>query len=156
MSGPLQKLKDSNPLISSVAGLVAIAATLLVWTQTCWAEVLPDPYEALYDAIMIRQKSSGETIGRDSNSPLIFYGSRYLIRGETHTKFVDALDRFSALSQNAIESHGPVKRALMQRHLWSIFDWAAGIHFERDELNVAQLKTNQLNVQLKVASLINF
>ena len=51
-----------------------------------------------------------------------FLDSKFSFGDETYAKFNNALDAFAALPQTEIESYSDVKRALLQRHLWKLFD----------------------------------
>ena len=81
-----------------------------------------DAYDKLYDLIMVRKDSDGVEYGRREVSPPIYGRSGFPFDDETYPKLTAALDRFSALSQAEIAAYGSVKRALMQRQLWVVFD----------------------------------
>lgn len=80
-----------------------------------------DPYDVLYDVVMTRYKD-GKAYAQDETSPSIFAWSEFPFDDRTFEKFVAALDGFAALPQGQIEEYSAVKRALMQRHLWTVFD----------------------------------
>lgn len=81
-----------------------------------------DPYDTLYDVVMIRKSADGKAFGRNEVGPLIYGRSKVPFDDETFPKLTAALMRFNALSQKKIESYGTIKRALLQRHLWVVFD----------------------------------
>ena len=117
----------------------------------CRAEETLDPYDVLCDVIMVRKDSEGIAFGRNAVGPSIYGRSRFPFDDETFPKLTAALDRFSALSQAKIKAYGNVKRALLQRHLWKVFD-ATGPsrRFRSDRSHAA----NRTESQKKIASLI--
>lgn len=86
------------------------------------AEEAIDPYDVLYDVIMVRKDSDGKVYGHNEVAPLIYGRSKFPFDDETFPKLTAALERFNALPQIQIEAYGNVKRALLQRHLWAVFD----------------------------------
>lgn len=82
-------------------------------------------YDQLYDAIMSRFDKQGDEIGLTSAEPLIWYESDHLLKSARAEKLLQAMDDFSALSEDEIEQLGSIRRALLQSHLWAVFDWAA-------------------------------
>ena len=80
-----------------------------------------DPYDTLYDAMMTRWKD-GKAYARDETSPAIFSWSEFPFDDRTFDKFGAALNAFATLPQEDIDEYNDVKRALLQRHLWKVFD----------------------------------
>jgi len=132
--------------------LIIVTALQFIAIQIVLAQDSSDPYDALYDIIMLRQLEDGTTIGANAVSPLIWSESQTLIKGESHSKFVQALDRFSTLQQTEIKAYGNVKRAVMQRLLWAVFDWTTG---PTDALfSGKKIESNKLELQGKLVPLI--
>ena len=95
----------------------------LVLSQSpCGAEEAADPYDILYDVLMTRYGPDGEPYARDESSPAIHLLSEFPFGDKTLKDFNTALDAFVALPQEAIEAYSVVERALLQRHLWEVFD----------------------------------
>jgi hypothetical protein len=90
--------------------------------QTDDQRAADDPYGALYDVIMVRKDSNGNAYATDEVGPLIYGRSKFPFDDVTFPKLTAALERFNALSQTRIEAYGDAKRALLQRHLWTVFD----------------------------------
>ncbi|MFT5470488.1 MAG: hypothetical protein ACI8UO_005617 [Verrucomicrobiales bacterium] len=86
------------------------------------AEDQADPYDALYDVIMTRFGPDGKSYAENESTPAIFAWSEFPFDDKTFKKFDEALDAFGALPQEKIEEYSDVKRALLQRHLWKVFD----------------------------------
>ncbi|MBC8291407.1 MAG: M56 family metallopeptidase [Planctomycetes bacterium] len=80
-----------------------------------------DPYDELYDVLMTRWKD-GKSYAQNETSPAIFSWSEFPFDDTTFEKFNAAMDAFAALPQEKIEAYSDVKRALLQRHLWKVFD----------------------------------
>src|SRR5689334_24185070 len=56
--------------------------------------------------------------------PLLWTDTKYLLAGEPHRRALACLDRFLDTPPIA----DPVERAMLQRDLWTVFDWAAMPH----------------------------
>lgn len=110
--------------IANAAPLFFVFAQLLS-IRVCGAEAA-DAYGALYDVIMTRHAQDGNSYAEDESSPTIFSTSDFPYGDKTYPEFSAALDGFAALSQSEIEAHIEIKRALLQRHLWKIFDRSHG------------------------------
>ncbi len=76
-------------------------------------------------SIMEREATDGKKVvgGVD---PLLWWSSRYLLEGPSHTRFVRALDAFNALTDAQVDAIPPLHRAVLQRQLWFVFDWFVG------------------------------
>ena len=90
------------------------------------------PYDAnprhlwnrLNDALFVRAAPDGERYG-SAELDILFWGdTQHLLTSPSHEKAIQVLDEF-------IRRHGerlirdPLKRALLQRDLWALFDWSA-------------------------------
>ena len=64
----------------------------------------------------------GKAYARDETSPAIFSWSEFPFDDRTFDKFGAALNAFATLPQEDIDEYNDVKRALLQRHLWKVFD----------------------------------
>lgn len=85
--------------ISEIPMRLILAALLIAASGTvCIADEMPDPYDALYEAVMARRGSDGKTHGLDSATPLIWNESDHLLTGENYRKLIQRLDAFDALS----------------------------------------------------------
>ena len=129
-----------------------LVCCLLTSNRPCQADEQADPYDALYDVIMTRRAPDGRLHGRDYHTPLIWFESSYLLNKPTHSKFLDALDRFNTLSDEEVEAYGDLKRALLQRHLWAVFDWATGRRNPASpDPEAEKLRSARFRIQRKVA-----
>lgn len=99
------------------AALLAVASSTV-----CIADVTSDPYNALYDAVMLR-KPADDGSDEDSVSPLLWENSRYLVSGDSHVRLLQSLAEFNLLSREQIKAYPTLNRAILQHHLWTVFDW---------------------------------
>ena len=118
-----------------------------------------DPYGALYDVVMTRHGKDGKPHGQNETGPTIFKNSEFPFGDKTYKKFEAAVDRFAALPQAEIETYSEIKRALLQHHLWKVFDktephrW---IDSQSKKLRLAQRNHSDRRAALqpKIASLL--
>jgi hypothetical protein len=149
--------RSRRQVIPAISNLACLFFALLGWQvmlpQLCRATEPADPYDALYDVIMTRKSKDGKTFGREHAAPLIWNSSGYLLDGKTHRRFIAALDTFGALSQKEIEAYSDLKRALLQRHLWAVFDWST-VRRPPTWDEPPELKAARFNIQRKVTGLM--
>jgi hypothetical protein len=93
----------------------------------------PNPahiWNRLYDAVLVREDAMGGKYGVDSLDPLLWLETEHLLAQPSHRLALRVLDEFlQAHAENQI--HDPVKRAILQRDLWAVFDWSAQPHSYR-------------------------
>ena len=121
------------------------------------AEDAAEPYDTLYDVIMTRYGPDGKAYGANESSPSIFNESDFPFDDKTYEKFNAALDAFGALPQEKIEAHSDIQRALMQRHLWHVFDATAPYRWTEGDRQFDHDKSFQDRrdaLRPKIASLI--
>src|ERR1700741_163880 len=87
----------------------------------------PNPnhlWNRLFRQFYVRKAWDGKEYGGDVLDPLLWGGTHYLITGPSHEQALNVLDEF-------LSTHGeqliadPVKRAMLQRDLWAVFEWAS-------------------------------
>jgi hypothetical protein len=80
-------------------------------------------WNRLYSALLVREDQHGLRFGEDSLDPLLWMESEHLLSQPSHQQVISILDEF--LRQHGeTQIHDPVKRAMLQRDLWSVFDWS--------------------------------
>jgi hypothetical protein len=87
----------------------------------------PDPEHVsnrLYRQIHIRSSSDGEEYGFEDLDPLLWRETKYLLGGDSNKKALDLLDEFLRTGAER-QIRDPVRRAILQRDLWAVFDWAS-------------------------------
>jgi hypothetical protein len=84
-------------------------------------------WNRLHASLFVRVAADGREYGTDRGDPLLWIGSKYLLQGASHDQTVRLLKEF-------VDTHGekligdPLKRAILQRDLWMVFDWLEGVH----------------------------
>jgi len=130
--------------------ILVVTFSLLALTHICQAEAAIDPYDVLSETIGIQpphESSISPLIRRHTYRLRLFNGNGYI-------KLNKALDAFSALSQEKIESYTDVKRAFLQSHLWAVFDWTTELRTRLNEPESLREIANGRKLQSKLASLI--
>lgn len=116
----------------------AVAILLVVVPVTLWKTALPprhpDPsttiynsnpahlWNRLYAALLIREDPEANQVGADSLDPLLWAESEHLLSEPSHRVALQVLDEFLRTRGETLV-HDPLKRALLQRDLWAVFDW---------------------------------
>jgi hypothetical protein len=127
--------------------LAAAAVLLIVVPLTVWKLAAspshPEPSITIYDsnpshiwnrlyaALLIREDRRGTQFGADSLDPPLWQETEHLLAGPSHELALRVLDEFlQTHAENLI--HDPLKRALLQRDLWAVFDWSVQQYPARD------------------------
>ena len=118
-----------------------------------WKLYDPDPnhvWNRLYRSLYGSMGRDGREYGYDELEPLLWAQTKYLLTGPANHQAVAILDEF--LSTHAERKiRDPLKRAILQRDLWAVFDWTAGIRTDtREELNL-QVKLVQVMKRLALS-----
>lgn len=80
-------------------------------------------WNRLYDVLLLREDPASGRYGEDSLDPLLWLNSEHLLAQPSHQRALRVLDEFLRThAENQI--HDPVKRAILQRDLWAVFDWS--------------------------------
>jgi hypothetical protein len=82
------------------------------------------PWNRLHDVLFMRTAPTGERYGAFELDPLFWENTRYLLTSPSREKALQVLDGFLRTHAERL-IHDPLKRALMQRDLWALFDWSA-------------------------------
>jgi len=72
----------------------------------------------------MRATREGQEYGYDELDPLFWHNTKYLFSGPPYQQAINTLDEFLVTHAERLISD-PLKRAMLQRDLWAIFDWAA-------------------------------
>jgi hypothetical protein len=87
----------------------------------------PDPahlWNRVHTALFLRIGPDKKPYGQDRLEPILWTESQHLLTGESATKARAVLDEF-ARDQGEALIDDPLKRAILQRDLWLIANWAA-------------------------------
>ncbi len=90
-----------------------------------WCLYDSDPnhlWNRLYRSLYVRVARDGQEYGYDELDPLFWYDTKYLFSGPAYQQAINTLDEFLATHAERLISD-PLKRAMLQRDLWAIFDW---------------------------------
>ena len=138
------------------AALLGLLLCQLLTARVRAAEEAADPYDVLYDVIMTRD---GRSYAEDETSPLIFPRSEFPFGDKTYEKLNAALDAFAALPQSKIVAYSDIKRALLQRHLWKVYDASHPIYYVnragKPDASYKNHASRRIAVQPKIGSLIH-
>lgn len=88
-------------------------------------------WNRIYSCLLVRQSAAGMDYGIDALDPLLWPETRHLLIGDSHRKALSCLDEFLR-SHSERTVHNPLKRAVLQRDLWAVFDWALGDELSRE------------------------
>lgn len=81
-------------------------------------------WNRLHRALLVRVQTDGKVFESDAVDPLLWPNTKYLLVGPSHEQALKVLKEFVAQDgQKTIAD--PLKRALLQRDLFSVFNWAA-------------------------------
>lgn len=104
------------------------------------------PWNRVYAALLVRQDHNGKLYGEDSLDPLLWLESEHLLSQPSHQAAIEALDAFlNSHAETLI--HDPLKRALLQRDLWAVFDWSVA-QFKRADRPEYQKEKQELQVRI--------
>ncbi|MBX3063430.1 MAG: hypothetical protein KF726_10675 [Anaerolineae bacterium] len=108
-------------------GMSALALPRLIAQSgtTLLAVYDPDPdhlWNRLFRQFYMRTAADDAIYGGNSPDPLLWFETTYLLTGESHAQALALLDEFLDTDGEQLVND-PLKRAIMQRDLWTIFDW---------------------------------
>jgi hypothetical protein len=76
--------------------------------------------------VFIRQTADGKhkQYGAEALDPLMWWQTRHLLTGESHSRALQCLDEFLRAQAEHLVAD-PLKHAILRHDLWAVFDWAA-------------------------------
>jgi len=115
--------------------MTPVLAIVLLSTLAAHAEPPPslniydsDPahlWNRLHGVLRVRETARDGFVGVDSVDPILWSNTKHLLEGEGYLRAVEVLDEFvTKRGERLIDD--PLKRAILQRDLWAIFDWTCG------------------------------
>ena len=99
------------------------SSVLVVACFACRADAAADPFGVLYDIITVRKLDDGRVITPAAATPLLWADSRYLVDNGAPAKLTEALNALNAIPEARFDAYPPVNRAILQHHVWTVFDW---------------------------------
>jgi hypothetical protein len=109
----------------------------------------PDPnhlWNRLNETLFERTAQDGKKYGLDELDILYWGRTTNLLAGTSHHKALAILDEFIH-THGEKQIHDPLKRALLQRDLWELFDWSTGYTSSPNE----KLARRELQSRLAIA-----
>jgi len=80
-------------------------------------------WNRLYATLLVRKDRHGNLQGVDSLDPLLWGTTKHLLEPKSHARALEVLDEFLQKHAEA-QIDDPLRRALLQRDLWAVFDWS--------------------------------
>jgi hypothetical protein len=116
----------------------------------------PDPahlWNRLHRALWVRTRPDGKEYGHDRLDPLLWLETKYLVEGKAHEQAVAVLDEFLAEHGEKLVKD-PLKRAILQRDLWAVFDWTTETGQNTREAYLRRSPPPRRALQLRLARCI--
>jgi hypothetical protein len=108
------------------------------------------PWNRLDRLLRVRTAQDGREHGADAVDPLLWRETKYLLEGPSHEQAITLLDSFLDANADRLVQD-PVKRILLQRDLWAIFDWAVGTAEHHDSASRNALASRLARVIRRLA-----
>ena len=110
-----------------IVGAVLLCAAMTARAATGSTIYDPNPkhlWNRLNETLFLRTAPDGKTFGLDELDILYWWTTTNLLEGASHGRAIWLLAEFNKTrGENLIDD--PLKRALLQRDLWELFDWSA-------------------------------
>jgi hypothetical protein len=110
-------------------------------------------WNRLHRALWVRVGSDGKEYGHDRLDPLLWTWTKYLLEGKSHEQAIAALDEFLAEHGEKLVND-PLKRAILQRDLWAVFDWTAEPNANTREAYSQRPSPPRRALQIRLARII--
>jgi hypothetical protein len=104
-------------------------------------------WNRLHAALFVRVGPDGQAYGRDRLEPLLWVASKHLLEGPSHKQAVAVLEEFVKTNGEKLVKD-PLKRAMLQRDLWLVFNWVEGNHHQGPPPDVARAAQARLRPPL--------
>jgi hypothetical protein len=86
------------------------------------------PWNQLHRILFVRTGLKEEELGQDEVDPLLWPETKHLLTGKSHVDVLKALDELIKHDAGADKIRDPLKRAVLQHDLLSVFDWSAFLY----------------------------
>ena len=150
-----------------VAEIAFVCCYVSVWAVIPAAAEEPAPSRSLYhadpehlwnrlhEALFVREGPDGRPYGQDRLEPLLWAKSKYLLEERSHERAMALLGEFlKNKGEQLIDD--PLKRAVLQRDLWLVFNWLEGLHrdFAEPKLTVEAARAAHERLRGPLAAVI--
>ena len=112
-------------------------------------------WNRLYEALFVRVGPDGRAYGQDRLEPLLWRASKHLLEERSNQRAIALLEEFlKNKGEKLIDD--PLKRALLQRDLWLVFNWLEGSHdnFSEPPLEAKAARAAQERLRRPLAAVI--
>jgi hypothetical protein len=117
----------SNADLTQVRATTQATEIIPISEKPTWNVYDPDPdhiWNRVFRQFYRRTTNDGKEYGLGELDPLLWPDTTYLLNGISHQQAIHVLDEFlTTHAENLIDD--PLKCAIFQRDLWSVFDWLA-------------------------------
>jgi hypothetical protein len=110
-------------------------------------------WNRLHRALWVRAGPDGKEYGHDRLDPLLWFDSKHLVEGKSHELAIAVLDEFLAQRGDKLVND-PLKKAILQRDLWAVFDWTAEPGANTAEAHLRRAPPQRRALQLRLARAI--
>jgi hypothetical protein len=110
-------------------------------------------WNRLHKVLWVRTGQDGKEYGHDRLDPLLWLETRYLVEGLAHERALQVLDEFLAKRGEQLVKD-PLKRAVLQRDLWAVFDWTADPNANTREAYLHRAAPPRRALQVRLARAI--
>lgn len=120
------RLLRSLGLASVAVAAICLCCRMSLRAKESSALFNPDPQNVanrLYLLLHVRTDAQGAQHGFDLLDPPLAQETNYLLVGKSHDQAIALLDEFLRTHAER-QIPAPEKRAILQRDLWAVFDWA--------------------------------
>jgi hypothetical protein len=113
---------------AAILGAILWSAAPVVWGRSPRAAAIYDPnpdhlWNRLHATFFVRDDLPDTQRLPDVLDPPLWYHTQYLLSNPSHKQAVRMLDEFLQTHAENL-TRDPLKRAILQRDLWAVFDWA--------------------------------
>src|SRR5438067_7997140 len=110
-------------------------------------------WNRLHRVLFVRVAAGDVEYGGDALDPLLWANTNHLLVGDSHREALQLLDEF--INQHAAALiRDPLKRAVLQRDLWAVFDWLVkreNAAAERPRKEIRELQTRLATIIRELA-----
>src|SRR5215468_1451917 len=113
-------------------------------------------WNRLHKALFVRVGPDGRTYGQDRLEPLLWTGSKHLLEEKSNKRAVALLKEFLKNKGDKLVED-PLKRAVLQRDLWLVFNWLEGEHskhFYEPQLKPEEVRAARDRLRRPLAAVI--
>jgi len=112
-------------------------------------------WNGLHEALLVRVGPDGRDFGRDRLEPLLWPWSKHLLEGPSRDRLLAVLEEFLRDGAEA-RIADPLRRAILQRDLWLVFNWLDAEHgnFEEPQPDPDEVRASRERLRGPLAEVI--